>query len=55
MPPLEELVQKNRAKITTREAAINTDANKTHFEEATEETGQRYQQEQPHLCRGTPK
>ena len=28
MPPLEELVQKNRAKITTREAAINTDAKK---------------------------
>jgi len=28
MPPLEELIKKNRAKITTREAAVNIDAKK---------------------------
>ena len=28
MPPLEEIVHKNRTKIATREAAINNDANK---------------------------
>ena len=45
MPPLDELVQRNKTKIATNEAAVNTNAKKLALEEkeAAGETDQRSQ------------
>ena len=45
MPPLDELVQRNKTKIATDEAAVNTNAKKLALEEkeAAGETDQRSQ------------